>query len=153
MVILCLDLGTETGWCIYDSNGQIPVIHGCANLSFKKREGEGMRYIKFYRFLYNICKNQKVEKVFFEDVKRHLGTAPAHVFGGFRAVLQAYCDLHKIKYEGIGVKTIKKAVTGTGNANKDDMIKSVIEKGYIPDCDDEADAIGLMLTIKSLNMD
>ncbi len=51
-------------------------------------------------------------------IRRHLGTDAAHCYGGFLAVLSAWCEENNIPYQGVNVKTIKRFITGKGNASK-----------------------------------
>jgi crossover junction endodeoxyribonuclease RuvC len=52
--------------------------------------------------------------------------------------------MHKIPYQGIPVGTIKRFITGKGNANKLEMIEVIKALGYRPTDDNEADAIALL---------
>ena len=71
------------------------------------------------------------------------GIDAAHCYGGFLASLCAWCELHGIPYAGVPVGTIKKHATGKGNANKETMIESAVNRGHRPKDDNEADAISL----------
>jgi hypothetical protein len=50
------------------------------------------------------------------------------------------------------VKTIKKFITGCGNASKQDVINAVQTRGYRPIDDNEADAIALALLAENILM-
>lgn len=140
-VVLCLDLGTTTGWALRTSDGTI--ISGTISFKNSRFEGGGMRYLKFANFLDEIHSMEKVSQVYFEEVRRHLGVDAAHAYGGFLAHLTAWCEKNKIAYEGVPVGTIKKHATGKGNASKAMVIKSVTRRGHSPSDDNEADAIAL----------
>ena len=86
-----------------------------------------------------------IDAVYFEEVRRHVGTDAAHVFGGFLATLSAWCEDHAIPYQGVPVGTIKRHVTGRGNADKAAMISAVQARGFEPADDNEADAIAILL--------
>lgn len=142
MVVLHLDLGTTMGWTADD--GRL-LAHGFVSFKPKGIEGGGMRYVKFSRWLRGReVEYGRISEVYFEEVKRHAGTTAAHVYGGFLAVLTAWCELKQIPYQGVPVQTIKIAVTGKGNAGKPAMIAAVQKLGY-PDVtdDNEADSIAL----------
>ena len=47
-----------------------------------------------------------------------LGTDAAHVYGGFLATLTSWCEQRAIAYQGVPVGTIKRFITGKGNADK-----------------------------------
>lgn len=142
-VIVCFDLGTNTGWAVSNENGH--VISGTSDFHVKRFEGGGMRFLRFDQWLSEmkgVIGN--IDEVYFEEVRRHLGTAAAHVYGGFMGVLMAWCEQHSIPYQGVPVKTIKKFITGKGNANKHDVINAVIQLGNTPEDDNEADALALL---------
>jgi len=60
------------------------------------------------------------------------------------AILTAFCEYHQISYSGVPVGTIKKHITGKGNAGKLDVIEAVRKKGFKPVDDNEADSLALM---------
>jgi len=106
-VLLCLDLGTSTGWAIRNEYGRI--ISGTAMFKPRRFEGGGMRYLRFERWL-NETRNVsgKIDAVYFEEVRRHIGVDAAHAYGGFLAGLTAWCEHNTIPYEGVPVGTIKR---------------------------------------------
>jgi Holliday junction resolvasome RuvABC endonuclease subunit len=83
--------------------------------------------------------------VYFEEVRRHAGTDAAHIYGGFLASLTAWCEQNRIPYEGVPVGTIKRHVSGKGNADKAAVISAVRSRGFNPADDNEADAIAILL--------
>ena len=104
-----------------------------------------MRYLRFKNWLTEIkAQLGQVDAVYFEEVRRHAGTDAAHVYGGFLAVLTAWCEHHRIAYQGVPVGTIKKHATGKGNAGKDEMIAAAKAKGHPVENDNEADAIAIL---------
>lgn len=105
-----------------------------------------MRYLRFRGWLANIAADaQGVEAIYFEEVRRHIGTDAAHLYGGFLATLTAWCELNCIPYEGVPVGTIKRHVTGKGNADKAAVIEAIRTRGFEPADDNEADAIAILL--------
>ncbi len=142
MSLLCLDLGTTTGYAI-SSNGAIT----SGSISFKPRkfDGGGMRFLQFRRWLDELHGAAAVTEVCFEAVRRHIGTDAAHIYGGLMATLQAWCEEHKIPYSGVTVQKIKQFATGKGNADKEAVIAAVKEKwGHSAKTHDEADAYALL---------
>jgi Holliday junction resolvasome RuvABC endonuclease subunit len=87
--------------------------------------------------------------VYFEEVRRHVGTDAAHVYGGLLAVLTAFCEERAIPYQGIPVGTIKKFATGRGTADKAAMLAAIRAKGYAPKDDNECDAVALLLAMEA----
>jgi crossover junction endodeoxyribonuclease RuvC len=52
--------------------------------------------------------------------------------------------MNKIPYEGVPVGTIKRHITGKGNATKEEVIAAVRAKGFSPVDDNDADALALL---------
>jgi Holliday junction resolvasome RuvABC endonuclease subunit len=77
-------------------------------------------------------------------VRRHLGVDAAHAYGGFLATLTSWCEHQKIPYQGVPVGTIKRHVTGKGNAGKSEMVSAVRARGYLVADDNEADALAVL---------
>ena len=84
-------------------------------------------------------------RILFEEVRRHAGTDAAHVYGGFLATLTGWCEEHEVAYQGVPVGTIKRHVTGKGNADKAAVIAAVRARGFSPADDNEADALAILL--------
>jgi len=139
MSILTLDLGKQTGWAIL-TDGVIQ--SGSKSFHSSRKCGH---FLNFRNWLNSL--DHKFTAVYFEDVKRHSGTYAAHCYGGFLAILIAWCEEHNIPYKGVAVKTIKHSITGKGNASKDDVIEAVRKRGCSPKDDNEADALALIFYI------
>lgn len=149
--ILAIDLGTKTGWALSQKKGKVSTItSGTINFVNDRYQGGGMRYLKFQKWL-NDLKSQikSIDEVYFEEVRMHRGATDAHVYGGFMATLTSWCELHRIPYQGVHWGSIKKFITGKGNANKQAVIDAVKALGYVPEDDNEADAIALLLYVIS----
>ena len=80
----------------------------------------------------------------FEEVRRHVGTDAAHLYGGFLATLTSWCEQQGIAYQGVPVGTIKKHATGKGNAGKAEVIAAMRVLGHPVTDDNEADALALL---------
>ena len=117
-------------------------------ISFKggRFEGGGMRFLRFRRWLKEMIENEKPEVVFYEEVRRHMSTDAAHIHGGLLAIMQSECEAKEIPYQGIPVGTIKKAATGKGNADKNQMVAAATL--HWPDQnikdDNQADALWIL---------
>ena len=144
--ILALDLGTTTGWALRAPEGQI--AHGFVSFKSQRFEGGGMRYLRFRRWLTEmkatVTGTQGIGAVYVEEVRRHMGVDAAHVYGGLLATLTAWCEHHRIPYQGVPVGTIKKHATGKGNASKDEMIAAMRALGHAVTDDNEADALAIL---------
>lgn len=162
--ILALDLGTKTGWAhkrtftndppkgpagVILSVGMIPQIQitsGTIDFKNDRYQGGGMRFLKFRKWLDEMYSLAPFDEVYFEEVRaRQPSVAADHIYGGLMATLTGWCEERNLPYEGIPVGTIKKFITGKGNANKKEVIEAVVKKGYHPQDDNEADALALLL--------
>ena len=142
--VLALDLGTATGWALSDPAG--PITSGTMSFRPDRFSRGGMRFLRFKGWLTAI-KNAAggIDAVYLEEVRRHAGTSAAQIYGGFLAHVSAWCERHSIPYQGVPVGTIKRHITGRGNASKDAVIEAVRARGFAPADDNEADAIALLL--------
>lgn len=144
MTILALDLGTATGWA---HSGPLPpytIKSGTWSLKPGKYDGAGMRGVKFLGYLDELHRASPLSLIVFEAVRRHIGTDAAHVYGGLMLILQSWCELNSVPYDGVPVGTIKRHWTGKGNTKKDGMIAECVRRGFAPKDDNEADAIALL---------
>ena len=141
--ILALDLGQKTGWAVRNADGAI--ASGTAEFKPGRFEGGGMVFLRFRAWLQEIDETASgVGAVYFEEVRSHRGVAAAHAYGGFLAHLTAWAEANKIPYRGVPVATIKRHVTGRGNADKETVIVGVCRLGFDPGDDNEADALALL---------
>jgi hypothetical protein len=140
--VLALDLGTVTGFALRAADSSI--VSGTASFRPSRYDGGGIRYLRFRAWLDSIAEDAgSIGAVHYEEVRRHLSTDAAHVHGGLLATLTAWCEQRSIAYQGVPVGTIKRHVTGKGNADKAAVIAAVRARGYSPVDDNEADAIVL----------
>lgn len=150
---LALDLGAKTGYCIITQDGK--KISGCKKFKKKSKEKKQDRYYKFQSWLEDIISLYVVEKVFYEKVDFGLNVYATQAHGAYVATIHnAVNNINlklkkstKIEVYAYGVGTIKKKLTGRGNASKMGMIHYA-EKwiGKTITDDNEADAIGVMVT-------
>ena len=142
--ILALDLGSTTGWAVRTERNRI--LHGTAEFRPSRYEGGGMRYLRFGKWLdQTLDVTGGVDAVYFEEVRRHIGTDAAHVHGGLLATLTAWCEAQGIPYQGVPVGTWKRHACGKGNASKHEVIAAMRQRGFEPADDNEADAIAILL--------
>ena len=142
-VILALDLGQRTGWAIRNRDGAI--ASGVQEFRPGRFEGGGMIWLCFRAWLQEVDKTSGgVSVAVFEEVRRHLGASASHAYGGWLAILTAWCEHHGIPYQSVPVGTIKRHITGKGNADKGAVIAAVKALGFAPADDNEADALALL---------
>jgi len=140
--VLAVDPGLHMGWALFED--QRLVASGTWQLKPKSSwtRGQTMAYLE--SLVGNTLCNQDVTIVY-EDVRRHLGTTAAHMYGAITGLLD------KISFQKYGtspatipVKRAKKFCSGKGNADKTEMIATAnrLYNLSLTDKDDnEADAI------------
>lgn len=140
MKIVAIDPGTNCGYAISHDG---VISYGLLDLSTRRFEGGGMRFLRFGNLLREML---PADAVVFEEVRRHAGTDAAHVYGGLVAVLTSICEEMKIPYSGVPVGTVKKHATGKGNANKEAMLTWARERWPDVNDDNVADALAILDT-------
>lgn len=145
-VLLALDLGTTTGWALRAADGLI--TSGTVSFRPSRYDGGGMRYVRFCAWLERLAVDAgPIGAIHFEEVRRHVGTDAAHVFGGLLATLTAWAETAGVPYQGVPVGTIKRHVAAKGNADKAAVMAAVRAHGFSPADDNEADAIAILLWV------
>ena len=141
--VLGLDFGTVTGWAIRHAGGNLD----CGQKRFEKRGGAGFRFLKFRAWLTE-TKNSAggFEAVYYERVDFASTTEQSRTIFGFEATLGAWCEHHRIAYAGLPVATIKKFWTGSGRADKPQMVATAREMGFdlCPRDHNAADALAVL---------
>ena len=92
-----------------------------------------MPFLRFRAWLQELDETvDGIDAIFFEEVHGHRGTTAAQIYGGFLAHLTAWAEMNEMPYEGVPVGTIKRHITGKGNATKEAMIAAVRAHGFSP---------------------
>jgi Holliday junction resolvasome RuvABC endonuclease subunit len=144
--VLGIDPGTFCGFALLDDGER--VASGTWDLSVKRHESAGMRFVRLERQLREILENG-IDLIAFEEVARHAGTQAAHIYGGIVAVIKLTAEKKGIAYIGVPVGTVKKKATGKGNSDKLQMRLSATAQWdlALEDVDDnEADALWVAMT-------
>ena len=146
-VILAIDPGTKCGWALRTGDGQLH--SGVWDLSQKRGDGGGMRYLRFHKKLLEVHEAHPLDYVLYEKPIGH----PKHrsgmmVTAGVVGVLLTFCEAHEItNYEEYPPASIKKLATGKGNSKKEVVLAAARERW--PDReivdDNEADALWLLV--------
>jgi crossover junction endodeoxyribonuclease RuvC len=149
MRILALDLGTRTGWALWDGYRR---ESGVQLFEVKRGESPGMRYVRFRRWLQDVTIARggigvsdfpRLDLIVFEQA-HHRGGAATEVAAGFSTRVLEHCAEWKIEHTSIHTATLKKATCGKGNASKEEMLAAVAAKWKAVTDDNEADAIALL---------
>lgn len=141
-MILALDLGTKCGVCVM-APGRELLLSGTWDLSPRKDDRWGRRFLAFRANLETALRGYQPSVIAYEDVRRHVATDAAHIYGGLLAVLEMTALAWDLPTCPIGVGTIKKAATGKGNADKTAMAVAASRKwpGLEIFDDNQADAL------------
>lgn len=152
MRILGIDPGTHCGWALREPSGGM--TSGVWELKHGRHDSGGMKMIRLNGYLNEIYNISPFGMIAYEEVRRHMGTDAAHIYGAIYHKIQEWTLGIRasvtgevlVNHTGIPVGTIKKFATGKGNANKDAMVLFAHAKwpnvhGYAEDWPhDEADA-------------
>jgi len=138
-MILSLDCGTHTGWCLYDGK-----IYESGVQDFSKRRGEsnGAMFLRFRSWLSDmIARIPDLELIVYERA-HHRGGAATEICVNLTGRVQEAATQYGIEYAAYHTATLKKRAVGSGRASKQDMMKA--SEPYLerkPISDDEADAV------------
>ena len=142
MKILAIDQATATGWAVVEGNGQI-VASGVWRLADNKRTGEsrGMRYLRFWKHLEDSISTYQPRLICHEQTLLR-GGAATEIANGLKAFILASAEFHGIDVSCVHTTELKRWATGSGRAEKPDMIRAAVRLSGWPVTDDnEADAI------------
>jgi len=138
--ILALDPGAMLGWALQRHDGTI--ASGTVSFQPASFEGEGMRFVRFARWLGELhAVVGGVHALYFVEVRNHPSIDVAHRYGGFLAQLSAWCEAQSVS---VPTGTIKKHATGRGDAAKVDLIAAARLDGHHPYDGNEATALALL---------
>ncbi|WGM31477.1 hypothetical protein [Brevundimonas sp. NIBR11] len=143
---LALDLATCTGFCFGEPDtGELPTI-GHIRLP-KTGEDVGSFLIAFEVWLTEKVRQVEPSLLLFEapilasSVTTHV-TRKLHALAG---ITEMVANRAKVECAEVFPVTVKKALTGSGRADKDEMVRAARAYGFNPAVPDEADAFGLWL--------
>jgi len=135
MKVLALDIASTTGWCLDKG------LYGTWNFKTRKDESMGMKLIRFRAKLKEFNELEDLQVIVYERPAGRHANSIIHQ-AKLIAVLEEFCEQNSIDYRSYSATEIKKFATGKGNANKEAMINTAIDKwDYDGDDDNEADAI------------
>lgn len=130
---LALDLATKTGWAMRDRSGQ--VISGVQEFDLKRGESNGMRFLRFRKWLNEMFKLGQFGKEISAELPGLVVYEQAHHRGGFATELalglvthtQSEAARYGLEYMPVHTASLKKWATGSGRAGKPEMIAKAEE--------------------------
>jgi crossover junction endodeoxyribonuclease RuvC len=155
--ILALDLGTATGWALR-VDGRLE--SGVEDFALVRGESPGMRYVNFNRWLslvtapiLDAAGDGRLGLLAYEQA-HHRGGAATEVLAGLTTRVQEYCARFQLNHVAVHTASLKKWVTGKGNADKAMMAHAIHRRGWLPAAEsartaDELDAIGLLYYVEA----
>jgi Holliday junction resolvasome RuvABC endonuclease subunit len=140
MNILALDCATKVGWATL-INGRID--SGVQDFSKRRGESNGMMFLRFRKWLYNDMRSE-FDVVAYEQ-PLHRGGAATEICVNFAGRAQEFAASIGAETIAPFPSTIKKAITGSGRASKEDMMAWFKKQtGREPIDENEADAFAIL---------
>lgn len=146
MIVLGIDFAKTTGWAVLEKTKSLG--SGTIRLTPADCKDQGVRYLGFDNLLAETFKNYpNINYIIYEHVNIfNKNWTWKQDYGVYVGLIKKYA----FQYEATILKAptppeLKKYITSRGNATKEDMIASIVSKGYAPADDNEADAISLAL--------
>ena len=143
MIVLALDLASETGWARRDHAGRIET--GTATFLVERGESAGMRYVRFNKWLDEMLFPAPMFVTYEKGIHRG-GAATEIAYGLSTRVIEA-CTRLAIDYAPVNVAVLKKWTSGRGNADKRQMLLAVNRRWRAQPLTNhnEADALALLM--------
>lgn len=145
MIILGIDPSTvSTGWAIIDENKAV-VDCGAICPGKKLNEQEKIKYV--YDELCSVMKDYKPDHVACEDQFARLNPKTLKILSRLVGSILLACEQNGNKVTLYAPTHVKSVFSGIGNATKEQMIDKAREYTIRELCSDEADAIGVAITL------
>jgi len=153
IVILALDPATETGWCL--GTPYEPPLLGTLDLKRRKEISRGYAFEFFRRWLTEIISTKRITHIIFESpiLTKFTNINMTRMAQGLDAHIEAAVAMHndhsskKVVLTEATPGQLKKALTGKGNAKKDEMMRMAFARGMEPNNNNEADAFAAYLCL------
>lgn len=152
MDILALDQATLCGYAVVRDNGE-RIESGTWRLADTKRTGEsrGMRYLRFRHALLDILDKYPEISLICHEQTLLRGGAATEIANSLKGVILMVAAERGLEVSCVHTTELKKWATGSGTADKADMIESAwMLSGHAPVDDNEADALLIGLWASSI---
>ena len=139
-VVVGLDIATVTGWARFDGATFTTGVIDCTTSS--QAELEGVHFRKFAEQLPEVLKGAGAVVI---ERTYSRGKRTAEILNGLTAIALVQCEDLGLEYAFVDAVTLKLFATGSGRAQKADMVAAAErELGLSGLSDDEADAYFLV---------
>ncbi len=143
--ILALDLANKCGWAVRNRDGRI--LHGTEVFTPRDGWSPGQRWQRFRSWLASMVVEHQVNAIAYELVIQGQGrssVASGDVYGGFKALVELAADSHNLELHTVHVATVKRHWTGSGRADKREMVAEASRRGFRVRDDNDADALAIL---------
>tara|TARA_R110002051_G_scaffold316556_2_gene396341 strand:+ start:9280 stop:9795 length:516 start_codon:yes stop_codon:yes gene_type:complete len=145
-MFLGLDLATCTGFCHGPADtGEVPTL---GHITMPKTGPDVGRFLCVYEdWLNALVRRIEPALIVFEApiLPSTTKLETTRKLQGLAGVTEMVGHRHRIELAEVAGSTVKKALTGSGKAEKADMIAAARHYGFNPQTSDEADAFGIWL--------
>lgn len=139
MKTLALDTGHKTGWALFDEHSNL-IDSGVMVID---NTHDGKCFADFEQALAILLTECSPNNIVLEQpVFRGANTRR---LWGFVSIVQMMAHKRNIPYDEKNIRSIKKFITGNGNAKKQEIGQCLNDMGYTFEDDNEADAIAIGL--------
>lgn len=125
-MFLAIDIGTFFGWAI-GAPGRGLICYGSHKLKVKKGDHKGKRFHDFREMLDVMIEEWHIEAVWYE-MPHGLQGAAVPVLNGYAMLIEESCYRHGAPATQCTATELKKHATGSGKADKGDMVRAALEK-------------------------
>ena len=141
--ILALDTATKTGWALIENHKVVE--SGVQDFSKRRGESNGIMFLRFRKWLNQLCATWEPELIVYEQA-HFRGGAATEIGVGLQTRVQEMAAVLGVESSSCHTGTLKKWATGVGNASKTQMIMAAAKHlGRPPIDDNEADSVMLGL--------
>ena len=148
--LLCLDLGSKTGWALMSRFGGSITSSTWHYRPTSSPPHPGEVFSAYHEFLGSLVHDAGVQHIVYEiPFHRGANRRTELVMVGLEAMTLAVAQVYSVPVDSINAATIKKRVTGKGNAKKPEVAAALRVRGLLQKeaGDDESDAIAVLLAV------
>ena len=145
--ILALDTATNTGWAVGRKNCSEwrLVESGVQRFDVRRGESPGLRFMRFRAWLSELWRLSGPFDLAIYEQAHHRGGAATEFCVGLTTRVVEFAVENKIEHAAVHTGTLKKAIAGSGHADKAAMMRKAAELFGRQPCDEnEADALCLL---------